>query len=52
MIKTFICDRCGAEVDKDHTAIIWCSWITGPEKIPLHHAIEEDTNARDMKYQN
>lgn len=34
MIKTFVCDRCGAEVDKDNTAIIWCSWIVETGRIP------------------
>ena len=28
------CDRCGVEMAKDYTTSIWCSWITGPEKIP------------------
>lgn len=34
MIKTFVCDRCGAETEKDYTTSIWCSWIAGTEKIP------------------
>lgn len=34
MIKTFVCDRCGAEIEKDYTTSIWCSWIAGTEKIP------------------
>ena len=34
MIKTFVCDRCGAETEKDYTTSIWCGWIAGTEKIP------------------
>ena len=34
MIKTVVCDRCGAETEKDYTASIWCGWIAGTEKIP------------------
>lgn len=34
MIKTFVCDRCGAETGKDYTTSIWGNWIAGAEKIP------------------
>ena len=34
MIKTLVCDRCGAETEKDCTTSIWCNWIAGTGKIP------------------